>query len=62
MVHEYGHKCYTWCIASVTLCHLLAMDTFLRPGMRKQKERTEQGWKGLLFDRLKAMLGGSVMG
>merc|ERR1719502_678331 len=25
-------------------------------------ERTERGWKGLLFDRLKAMLGGSVMG
>ena len=24
-------------------------------------ERTEKGWKGLLFDRLKAMLGGSVM-
>ena len=28
----------------------------------EERERTEQGWKGLLFDRLKAMLGGSVMG
>ena len=28
----------------------------------EEKERTEQGWKGLLFERLKAMLGGSVMG
>jgi len=27
-----------------------------------ERERTEQGWKGLLLDRLKAMLGGSVMG
>ena len=25
-----------------------------------EKERTEKGWNGLLFDRLKAMLGGSV--
>ena len=24
-------------------------------------ERTERGWKGMVFDRLKAMLGGSVM-
>lgn len=28
----------------------------------EERERTEQGWKGLLFDRLKAMLGGSVLG
>ena len=28
----------------------------------EERERTEQGWKGLLLDRLKAMLGGSVMG
>ena len=28
----------------------------------EEAERTEQGWKGLLLDRLKAMLGGSVMG
>jgi len=27
----------------------------------EEAERTEKGWKGLLFDRLKAMLGGSVM-
>jgi len=27
----------------------------------EEKERTEKGWKGLLFDRLKAMMGGSVM-
>lgn len=27
----------------------------------EEKERTEKGWKGLLFDRMKAMLGGSVM-
>lgn len=26
----------------------------------EEKERTEKGWNGLLFDRLKAMLGGSV--
>jgi len=26
-----------------------------------EKERTEKGWNGLLFDRLKAMLGGSVI-
>jgi len=26
-----------------------------------EKERTEKGWNGLLFDRLKAMLGGSVV-
>ena len=28
----------------------------------EEKERTENGWKGLLFERLKAMLGGSVLG
>ena len=28
----------------------------------EESERTEQGWKGLLLDRLKAMLGGSVLG
>mmetsp|Transcript_30887 Transcript_30887/g.80662 ORF Transcript_30887/g.80662 Transcript_30887/m.80662 type:complete len:271 (+) Transcript_30887:343-1155(+) len=28
----------------------------------EEYERTEQGWKGLLFDRLKAMLGGTVLG
>lgn len=28
----------------------------------EETERTEKGWKGLLFDRLKAMLGGTVMG
>lgn len=28
----------------------------------EERERTEKGWKGLLFDRMKAMLGGSVMG
>jgi len=28
----------------------------------EERERTEQGWKGLLLDRLKAMLGGSVLG
>ena len=28
----------------------------------EEKERAENGWKGLLFDRLKAMLGGSVLG
>ena len=28
----------------------------------EERERTEKGWKGLLLDRLKAMLGGSVMG
>lgn len=27
-----------------------------------ERERTEKGWKGLLLDRLKAMLGGSVLG
>jgi activator of HSP90 ATPase len=27
----------------------------------EEKERTEQGWKGLLFERMKAMLGGSVL-
>ena len=27
----------------------------------EEKERTEKGWNGLLFDRLKAMLGGSVV-
>ena len=27
----------------------------------EERERTERGWKGLLLDRLKAMLGGSVM-
>jgi activator of HSP90 ATPase len=27
----------------------------------EEMERTEKGWKGLLFDRLKAMMGGSVM-
>merc|ERR1719502_755513 len=28
----------------------------------EEAARTEQGWKGLLLDRLKAMLGGSVLG
>ena len=28
----------------------------------EEAERTEKGWKGLLFDRLKAMLGGTVLG
>ena len=28
----------------------------------EEVERTQNGWKGLLLDRLKAMLGGSVMG
>jgi len=28
----------------------------------EEQERTQKGWSGLLFDRLKAMLGGSVMG
>jgi activator of HSP90 ATPase len=28
----------------------------------EERERTEKGWKGMLFDRMKAMLGGSVMG
>lgn len=28
----------------------------------EEAERTEKGWKGLLFERLKAMLGGTVMG
>lgn len=28
----------------------------------EELERTEKGWKGLLFDRLKAMLGGTVLG
>lgn len=28
----------------------------------EEVERTERGWKELLFDRLKAMLGGTVMG
>ena len=28
----------------------------------EETERTEKGWKALLFDRLKAMLGGTVMG
>jgi len=28
----------------------------------EELERTEKGWKGLLLDRLKAMLGGSVLG
>jgi len=28
----------------------------------EERERTEKGWKGLLFDRMKAMLGGTVMG
>ena len=27
----------------------------------EEKERTEKGWKGLLLDRIKAMLGGSVL-
>lgn len=27
----------------------------------EETERTEQGWKGLLFERMKAMLGGSVL-
>ena len=27
----------------------------------EEKERTEKGWNGLLFDRLKAMLGGSIV-
>jgi len=27
----------------------------------EEKQRTEAGWKGLLFDRLKAMLGGSIL-
>uniref|UniRef100_A0A7S2NE20 Activator of Hsp90 ATPase AHSA1-like N-terminal domain-containing protein n=1 Tax=Haptolina brevifila TaxID=156173 RepID=A0A7S2NE20_9EUKA len=28
----------------------------------EELERVEKGWKGMLFDRLKAMLGGTVMG
>jgi len=28
----------------------------------EERERTEKGWKGMVFDRLKAMLGGSVLG
>jgi activator of HSP90 ATPase len=28
----------------------------------EERERTEKGWKGMLFDRMKAMLGGTVMG
>ena len=28
----------------------------------EEVERTEKGWKELLFDRLKAMLGGTVLG
>ena len=28
----------------------------------EEVERTEKGWKGLLLDRLKAMLGGTVLG
>ena len=28
----------------------------------EERERTEKGWKGLLFERMKAMLGGSIMG
>jgi len=28
----------------------------------EERERTEKGWKGMLLDRMKAMLGGSVMG
>ena len=28
----------------------------------EEKERTEKGWTNLMFDRMKAMLGGSVMG
>jgi len=27
-----------------------------------ERERTEKGWKGLLFERMKAMLGGSILG
>ena len=30
-------------------------------GPDEEKERTEKGWKGLLLDRIKAMLGGSVL-
>ena len=28
----------------------------------EERERTEKGWKGMLLDRMKAMLGGTVMG
>ena len=28
----------------------------------EERERTEKGWKGMLLDRMKAMLGGSIMG
>ena len=28
----------------------------------EEREHTEKGWKGMLLDRMKAMLGGSVMG
>ena len=31
------------------------------PDLSEEKERTEKGWKGLLLDRIKAMLGGSVL-